>query len=94
MKKKLYKSKENKVISGVCGGVAEYFDIDVTLVRLAFVLFAFLGGPGLLVYIIMMFVMPEAPREFRDDFFDESSDTIVEAKYSDEEKSNKVNLDK
>ena len=94
MKKKLYKSRENQVISGVCGGIAEYFSTDVTIVRLAFVLFSFLGGPGILAYIICMFVMPEAPREFRNDFFEDDDETIVEAKYTEEDKTDKVNLDK
>ena len=60
MKKKLYRSPENKVIAGVCGGIAEYFDIDPTLVRLAWVLFCVLGGSGLLAYIIAA-IIPEGP---------------------------------
>ena len=46
------------MIAGVCGGVAEYFNVDPTLVRLLFVLFALAGGPGLLVYIVLALVMP------------------------------------
>ena len=61
MKKKLYRSTENRVIAGVCGGIAEYFDIDPTLVRLAWVLFCVLGGSGLLAYIIAALVMPDRP---------------------------------
>ena len=60
MKKKLYRSTENRVIAGVCGGIAEYFDIDPTLVRLAWVLFCVLGGSGLLAYIIAA-IIPEGP---------------------------------
>ena len=59
MKKKLYRSTENRVIAGVCGGIAEYFDIDPTLVRLAWVLFCVLGGSGLLAYIIAAIIIPE-----------------------------------
>ncbi|MBD4336467.1 PspC domain-containing protein, partial [Xanthomonas citri pv. citri] len=47
MEKRLYKSNTNKVIDGVCGGIGEYFNIDPTLVRLAWVVFCALGGSGL-----------------------------------------------
>lgn len=50
--KRLYKSRDNRMISGVCAGIAEYFGIDPTLVRLAWVVFSLLGGSGLLAYII------------------------------------------
>ncbi|MBQ2754653.1 MAG: PspC domain-containing protein [Clostridia bacterium] len=63
MKKRLFKSKTDKKISGVCGGVAAYFDIDPTLVRLAWVAFTFLGGSGVLAYIVAAIVMPEEPEE-------------------------------
>lgn len=58
MKKKLYKSK-NKMIAGVCAGIAEYFSMDPTLIRLAWVVFCALGGSGLLVYIIAAIIIPE-----------------------------------
>ncbi len=58
MKKKLFKSKTDKKLCGVCGGVAAYFDIDSTLVRLAWVVFTLLGGSGILAYIIAAIVMP------------------------------------
>ncbi len=58
MNKKLYKSQEDKKLCGVCGGIAEYFELDSTLVRLAWVLLTVLGGSGLLVYIIAALVMP------------------------------------
>ncbi len=61
MEKKLYKSKLNKKIDGVCGGIGEYFSWDPTLVRLAWVLFSCLGGSGVLAYIICMIVIPENP---------------------------------
>lgn len=56
--KKLYRSKEERMLCGVCGGVAEYFNIDPTLVRLAFVLFA-LSGSGILVYLIAAVIIPD-----------------------------------
>lgn len=61
--KKLYKSNTDKKIAGVCGGIAEYFNIDSTLVRLGWVLFCALGGSGLLAYIIMAIIMPSRPIE-------------------------------
>lgn len=61
MNKKLYKSNENKMVCGVCGGIAEYFDIDPTLVRLGWVLFCALGGSGILAYIIAAIVIPGRP---------------------------------
>lgn len=61
MEKKLYKSSKNKMIDGVCAGIAEYFNIDPTLVRLGLVLFSAMGGAGILAYIIMAIVMPRNP---------------------------------
>ena len=61
MEKKLYKSSKNKMIDGVCAGIAEYFNIDPTLVRIGLVLFSAMGGAGILAYIIMAIVMPINP---------------------------------
>ena len=61
MKEQLRRSTENKVIAGVCGGIAEYFGIDSTLVRLGWVLFSLLGGSGLLAYLIAALIMPDQP---------------------------------
>lgn len=58
MKARLCKSR-NKMIAGVCGGIAEYFSIDPTLIRLAWVLFCALGGSGVLAYIIAAIIIPE-----------------------------------
>ena len=57
MEKKLLKSRTDKKICGVCGGLAKYFDVDSTLVRLAWVVFTLLGGSGILVYIIAAIIM-------------------------------------
>lgn len=57
--KKLYRSTRQNVIAGVCGGLAEYFNIDVTIIRLAWVLSFFLGGAGLLLYIIAAIIIPK-----------------------------------
>ena len=58
MDRKLYRAEEGKMIAGVCAGLAEYFAIDPTLVRLAWVLFCALGGSGLLAYIICALIIP------------------------------------
>lgn len=59
MNKRLYKSATDKKLCGVCGGIAEYFEIDPTLVRLAWVVFTLLGGSGILAYIIAAIIMPQ-----------------------------------
>ena len=58
--KKLMKSSSNKMVDGVCGGIAEYLGIDATLVRLAWVLFIALGGSGFVAYIVAALIMPSA----------------------------------
>ncbi len=63
MKKRLYKSLVDKKVSGVCGGIAEYFNLDSTVVRLAWVLFTFLGGSGIIAYIVAALVMPKNEAE-------------------------------
>ena len=60
MKKRLYKSN-NRKICGVCGGIAEYFDIDPTVVRLLWVVFSLWAGGGLIAYIIAAIVMDDGP---------------------------------
>ncbi|RQD70318.1 MAG: PspC domain-containing protein [Tindallia sp. MSAO_Bac2] len=61
MEKRFYRSREDKKLAGVCGGVAEYFEVDPTLVRLIWVVFTFAGGAGVLAYIIAAIIMPEKP---------------------------------
>lgn len=56
--KKLYRSNSQKMVAGVCGGIAEYFNIDPTLVRLGFLALSFMAGGGLLVYIVAAIVIP------------------------------------
>lgn len=58
-KKRLYKSDTDVKLAGVCGGIAEYFDIDPTLVRLAWVLFTLMGGAGIIGYFVAWLVMPK-----------------------------------
>lgn len=61
MQKRLYRSKKDRMIAGVCGGLAEYFGIDPVIVRVVTLVLAFGGGGGLLAYIILWVVVPEEP---------------------------------
>lgn len=61
MYKKLYRSVTDKMIGGVCGGLAEYFAIDPVIVRLIFVLAVIFGGSGILAYIILWIIIPQKP---------------------------------
>jgi phage shock protein C len=63
--KRLYRSEENKVFAGIIGGVGEYFEVDPVILRLLWVLVVlFTGGfPGIIVYIVAIFIVPKKPRE-------------------------------
>ena len=69
MSKKLYRSRKDYMIGGVCGGIAEYFDIDPTLVRILTVLVVLLGGAGVVAYIIAWIVIPKNPKQASDEAF-------------------------
>ena len=58
--KRLTRSSTDRKLAGVCAGIAEYFDLDPTLIRIGWVIFSLLGGSGLLAYIICAIVMPES----------------------------------
>jgi phage shock protein C len=61
MEKKLYKSENDKVLAGVCGGIGEYFAVDSVIIRLLWVVFTLMGGAGLIAYIIAAIIMPSNP---------------------------------
>lgn len=63
MNKKLYRSRTKRTLSGVCGGLEDYFDIDVTIIRLVWVLISIMSGvfPGIVGYVIAVFIIPEEP---------------------------------
>lgn len=61
--KKLYRSKKDRIIAGVCGGLGKYFQIDIVLVRLIFVALAFFHGLGFILYIILLIVVPKESGE-------------------------------
>jgi phage shock protein PspC (stress-responsive transcriptional regulator) len=68
--KKLYKDKKNAMLSGVCAGVAKYFDMDPTIIRLIWVFVTLVGGSGLVAYVVCAIVIPDEP------------DTVTEVDYT------------
>ena len=64
--KKLYRSKTDEKIAGVCGGLAEYFSIDSTLIRIAWALLVLCAGTGVLLYIVCALIIPEKPTNIID----------------------------
>ena len=61
MRKRLYRSKDERMIWGICGGMAKYFDFDPTIIRVLWVVSLFFGGFGIIAYIILRFVIPLEP---------------------------------
>jgi phage shock protein C len=59
--RKLYRSKNNRQVAGVCGGLAEYFNLDPTLIRVLFIILAVLGGSGVILYLAMWIIVPKQP---------------------------------
>ena len=59
--RRLYRSRTDRKLAGVCGGLAQYFNTDATLIRVLFVVLALLGGPGLVLYLLMWILVPEEP---------------------------------
>lgn len=88
MAKRITRSKENKVICGVCGGLGEYFNIDPTIVRLAFVLFVLAGGGGILGYIIAALIIPEGEGSDYsvENYTPSDSDVVVDADTVDQDR--------
>ena len=61
--RKLYRSQSNRMIGGVCGGMAEYFSIDPNLMRLLWVVLVFLGGSGIILYLASLIIIPNNPEQ-------------------------------
>jgi phage shock protein C len=80
MQKKLYRAQNDRMISGVCGGIGEYFDLDPTLVRLAFVLLAmFTAGWGMaFAYLVLAIIIPEGPSSSNLSHSDFEADSSLE----------------
>ena len=61
--RRIYRSRKNRMLGGVCGGIAEYFEIDPVLVRLLFVLLLFMGFSGIIIYLVAWLIIPESPNQ-------------------------------
>lgn len=85
--KRLYKSRQDRVIDGVCGGIAEYFGVSSVIVRLIFLLLLFFGGVGLLLYIAGMLIIPENPKRK-----EESDEQNIEQKKTEQASSKDLHL--
>ena len=81
MKKRLYKSSTDKKVCGVCGGIANYFDVDPTVIRLIWVIFTLAGGSGLIAYIIAAIIMPDAVTFFNTSFIFRSFPVFLPNKF-------------
>jgi phage shock protein C len=60
--RKLYRSRNQRMLAGVCGGLAEYFDLDATLIRVLFLVLAVFGGSGLVIYVVMWLIVPDVSK--------------------------------
>ncbi|MBF8437242.1 PspC domain-containing protein [Halanaerobiaceae bacterium Z-7014] len=72
--KRLYRSRQNRILAGVCGGIADYFKIDPLIIRLFFVFSFFLNGAGILAYIIGWIIIPERPYDYNGEQYNEKFD--------------------
>jgi phage shock protein C len=59
--RKLYRSRTERMLAGVCGGLAQYFNLDATLIRVLFIVLTVLGGAGLVIYVAMWIIVPKEP---------------------------------
>ena len=84
MKKKLCKSNKNRIILGVCGGLAEYFNLDPTIIRIIAVVLGCLKGFGLLAYIIIGLIMPpaEPSQNYEDDDLEHMKSANVDEEWA------------
>ena len=60
--RKLYRSRNQRMLAGVCGGLAEYFNVDATLIRVLFLILAVFGGSGLVIYVVMWLIVPDVSK--------------------------------
>ena len=79
--KKLYRSTDDRWLAGVCGGLAKYFNVDPTLVRVIFVILALVGLGGVLIYLVLWVIVPPEPTEEEQEMVDH----IVDEKIAEEE---------
>ncbi len=93
MSKRLYRSRENRMVSGVAGGLSEYFDVDPVIVRALFLITTLGGGTGLIAYIVLWIIVPLRPYQFSDPNYDYTgkSKKSEGTEVSDEDDSNPQN---
>jgi phage shock protein C len=60
--RKLYRSQNRRMVAGVCGGLADYFNIDVTVIRVLFLILSVFGGSGLVIYLVMWIIVPDVSK--------------------------------
>ena len=77
--RRLYRSTQDRMFAGVCGGIADYLDVDPTLVRLFFVALTLMGGPGIIIYIVLMLIVPEQPHQEAKAKNKEEEDLVVQS---------------
>ncbi len=70
MRKRLYKNRDDRMLCGVCSGVADYFDIDPTIVRLLWAFLCLIGGGGIILYIIAAIIIPDRPSGYLSQYED------------------------
>ena len=70
--RRIYRSEENRIFAGVCGGFGEYFNIDPVIIRLVWILFVMAGGSGIILYIIAWLIIPKQPMNIDDEFSPEN----------------------
>jgi len=92
MERKLYRSEDNKIFLGICGGIGEYFDIDPVIVRVILVALIFVGFSGILAYIVAAFIIPKRPynlKHYTNSKAETKKDSTIHEDYS--SKSNREN---
>ena len=87
MAKKLYKSRKNKILFGVGGGIAEFFNIDPTIVRILFVVLTLFSGSGIIIYIVAALIMPQKEKLADEDY---NVDHLKSANMDSDEKKEKA----
>lgn len=86
MNKKLYRSRKNKVLAGVCGGIGEYFEVDPVLIRVLFVFLTFFNGSGILLYLLLLIILPQEPIIFPEENYSNVKEEDIKSEYIPAEK--------
>lgn len=81
MNKKLYRSRKNKVLGGVCGGIGEYFEVDPVLIRVLFVFLTFFNGSGILLYLLLLIILPQEPIIFPEETYSNVKEEDIKSEY-------------